>query len=181
MKQPPRGAVFEKKKMSRTEFLQGALERLNNDVGSYFEMRDEYAKKTGKQVGFWASIRMIMPIVEAVSHVVGTKPQELLENHLDITTPYLAWDLFRHSLMHGDYLQHGKYQGKDVGWGVLFLGSGHIIQSRNLSIDPITLYEKLKEYLENEISKNDQTEVEIEVGVIYQAPKQEIIDDFAKL
>lgn len=181
MKQPPRGATFEKMKMKKVEFLEAALHRLTDDVGSYFIMLEDFNKKSARKVGFWASIRMIMPIVEAVSHVVGETPQKFLENHLGVSTGHLAWDLFRHSLIHGDYLQHAKYGTKEVGWGVAFIGVDHVIGNGHIGIDPIVLYKKFREYLAQEVAKNDQTEVEIEVGVLYTNPKQEIIDDFAKL
>ncbi len=183
MKKSPRGAIFEKIKMSRVDFLKGAVERLENEVGIYFKLLEE-KKQTDpsfvRGVGFWGSIRMLMPVVEAVSYVQGVTPQELL-GAINIKTPYLVWDLFRHSLIHNDFLQHGKYQTKDVGWGVLMFGQGHIFHPQNIGIDVISLYEDLKGYLEAEIIKNDLTEVLVEVGVVYQTPKQEIIDDFNKL
>lgn len=181
MKQPPKGAVFEKRQMNKTEFLQAALNRLNDDVGTFFTLFEEHNKKHIRKVGFWASIRLLMPIIEAISHVVGEKPQDFLTNHLDIKTGYLTWDLFRHSLIHGDYLQHAKYQNKEVGWGVAFIGVGHIINEGHIGIDPIYLFKSLKKYLEIELAKNDQSLVDIEVGVIYLNPKQEIINDFGKL
>lgn len=181
MKQPPKGAVFEKHQMLWCEYLRHVLDRLDDEVGTYFQLIGEHNRKSERKIGFWSSIRILMPIVEAISHVVGESPQELLGNHLDVKTPYLAWDLFRHSLIHGDYLQHAKYQNKDVGWGVAFIGVSHIIQNGHIGIDPIYLYKKLREYLEHELSKNDQTVIEFEVGVLYQNPKQEIIDDFDKL
>ncbi len=181
MKHAPKGAVFEKRQISKTEFLQSALNRLDDDVGTFFTLFEEHNKKNLRKVGFWASIRLLMPIIEAISHIVGEKPQDFLKNHLDVATPYLAWDLFRHSLIHGDYLQHAKYQNKEVGWGVIFIGVGHVIGHEHLGIDPIYLYKNLREYLEQEVAKNDQSIVEVEVGVIYQNPKQEIIDDFLKL
>lgn len=181
MKQPPRGASFDKTPMKKVDFLQAALQRLNDDVGTILDLVEGYNKKSQRQIGFWASIRMIMPIIEAISHVVGESPQNFIGNHLNVDTSFLAWDLFRHSLMHGDYLQHGKYQTKDVSWGVLMLGKGHIIKSGHIGIDVRTLYEDLKKYLEDEVAKNDQTTVDIEIGVIYSTPRQEIIDDFSKI
>lgn len=181
MKQPPRGARFEITPMKKVEFLRAVLERLNDDVGTILQLIEEHNKNSDRKIGFWASLRMIMPIVEAISHVVGESPQNFLDSHLGITTPHLAWDLFRHSLMHGDYLQHGKYQLKDVSWGVLMMGQGHIIASKHIGIDVISLYQDLKNYLEDEVARNDQTIVNVEVGVVYSTPRQEIIDDFAKL
>jgi len=181
MKQPPHGASFETTPMKKVEFLRAVLGRLNDDIATILQLIEEHNKNSVRKIGFWACLRMIMPIVEAISHVVGETPQNFLGSHLGITTPHLAWDLFRHSLMHGDYLQHGKYQSKDVSWGVLMMGQGHIIASEHIGIDVISLYQDLKRFLEEEIAKNDQTIVNVEVGVVYLTPKQEIINDFSKL
>lgn len=181
MKRPPSGAKFETTQMKKVDFLKGASARLNDDVGTILGLIDEHNKKSERKIGFWASIRMIMPIIEALSHVVGETPQVFLGKYLGINIPHLAWDLFRHSLIHGDYLQHGKYQSKDVSWGVLMMGQGHIITSEHIGIDVVSLYQDLKSYLESEITKNDQTIVNIEVGVVYSTPRQEIKDDFSKL
>ncbi|KKQ85186.1 MAG: hypothetical protein UT08_C0009G0020 [Candidatus Woesebacteria bacterium GW2011_GWB1_38_8] len=181
MKRPPTGAVFEMKQMKQVDFYRDALVRLNDEVGTILQLVEEHNKKSERKIGFWASLRMILPVVEAVSNVAGETPQEFLGKHLDVKTPHLAWDLFRHSLIHGDYLQHGKYQSKEVGWGVIMMGQGHINASGHIGIDVISLYEKLREFLEDEVAKNDQTSIEIEVGVLYTTPKIQIIDDFSKL
>lgn len=181
MKRPPTGAKFETTQMRKVDFFKDALARLNDDVGTILDIIVKYNKRSERKIGFWASIRIIIPIIEAISHVVGETPQKFLEKYLGVNTPYLAWDLFRHSLIHSDYLQHGKFGIKEVSWGVLMMGQGHIIKSEHIGIDVITLHQKLKKYLEKEVSKNDQTVVDIEVGVIYTTPKQEIIDDFSKL
>ena len=181
MKHPPTGANFEMKQMKRVDFYRDALARLNDDVGTILDLIRTHNTKSERKVGFWASLRMMLPVIEAIAHIAGETPQNFMRNYLEITTPHLAWDLFRHSLIHGDYLQHGKYQSKDVSWGVLMVGQGHIIGSEHIGIDVISLYQKLKEYIEKEIPKNDQTVVNIEIGVTYTSPKIEIIDDFAKL
>lgn len=181
MKRPPTGANFEMKQMKRVDFYRDALARLNDDVGAILDLIKTHNANSDRKIGFWASLRMVLPVIEAIAHVAGETPQNFMRNYLEISTPHLAWDLFRHSLIHGDYLQHGKYQSKDVSWGVLMVGQGHIISSEHIGIDVITLYQKLKEYLEKEIVKNDQTVVNIEIGVTYTSPKQAVIDDFAKL
>lgn len=188
MKKPPKSASFEMAPMKRVDFLVGVLQRLQDDVGTIMGFVDAYNKeaslKNQRTIGFWAEIRMILPIVEAVSNAMGIRPQELLGNQLNITTPYLAWDLFRHSLTHGDYLQHGTYQGKLISWGVMSIGAGHVIVSGHIGIDLPTLYKDLVTYLQQEISNNDQTMIDIEIGVKYGInvpPKQEIIDDFLRL
>lgn len=181
MKQPPRGAFFETVEMTKVDFFRASLNKLQDDVGTILELLKEHNKQSTRKIGFWASIRMIMPIIEAVAQVADEKPQEFLINHLEITTPNLTWDLFRHSLIHGDYMQHAKYQSKEIGWGIAFIGVGHIITRGHIGIDVIYLYKKLCEFLTIEVEKNDQTKVNIEVGVIYENPKQVIIDDFTKL
>lgn len=181
MKRPPKGATFETIKLKRVDFLQSVLARLNDEIGTYFELLDKHHELSARQVGFWSSLRMLMPIVEAVSHIVGESPQELLRNHLDVRTPYLVWDLFRHSLIHGDVLHSASYKGKSVDWGVGLNGFEHIIKNGNIGIDSKYLYIKLKEYLEAQIELNDQKLVDIEVGVTYSNPIQVIIDDFTKV
>lgn len=167
--------------MKKVEFLSAALARLKDDVGTILDLLDEHNRRADRKIGFWASIRMMMPIVEAISHVVDETPQEFLGNHLEIGTPNLAWDLFRHSLMHGDYLQQGKYQAKEVSWGVLLMGRGHLVGQGRIGIDVRTLYQGLVKYLDAEVAKDDQTIVNVETGVIYLRPKPAIVEDFGKL
>lgn len=181
MKQPPRGATFETITMKKSEFMQSALGRLVNEVGTYFDLLETHHELSSRKVGFCSSLRMLMPIVEAVSHVSGISPQNLLGNYLDIKAPYLTWDLFRHSLIHGDLLQHAKYNGKEVGWGVGLNGLSHIVTPDQIGIDSKYLYVKLREYLEAQVKENSQEDVEIEVGVIYANPRQEITDEFNSL
>jgi len=192
MKQPPHGATFEKRKFKKVEFLKGVYERLENDVGNYFLLLQEKRQNDSSfpLVGFWGSIRLLMPVIETVAEVYSQLPQAFLDQHLNIKTPYLVWDLFRHSLIHNDLMQHGTYQNKTVTWSILMCGQGHVMQNKNIGIDVISLYEDLKMFLKDEIAKNDQTEIGIDIGVIYQTTndpnprkniKQEIIDDFNKL
>ena len=175
--------------MKRVDFLSAVLQRLQDDVGTILTLIDAHnhqAVSTGNRViGFWAGLRMILPIIEAVSHVMNIRPQQLLGNHLNISTPDLMWDLFRHSLTHGDYLQEAVYQGKHVNWGVGFGAGGHVIAPPgHIGIDVPTLYQDFVDYLRHEVANNDQTLVDIETGVEYGVngvPRQGIIDDFSIL
>ena len=45
MKQAPRGAVFEKRKFKKAEFLKVVYERLGNDVGNYFLLLQKKRQK----------------------------------------------------------------------------------------------------------------------------------------
>jgi len=188
MKRPPRSSRFEITQMKRVDFLKAALQRLQDDVGTILGLIDSHNHQSfstgGRTIGFWASLRMILPIVEAVSHVMSMRPQRLLGNYLNISTPDLMWDLFRHSLIHGDYLQEGRFQGKKITWGVGFFAGGHVITSGHIGIDIPTLYQDLVTYLGNEVSNNDQTLVNVETGVEYGItgnPNPEIIADFSSL
>lgn len=188
MKQPPPSATFKVVQMKRVDFLKGAHRRLQDDVGTILFLINEYNTKAtaigDRVVGFWAGLRMILPIIEAVSHVMMMRPQELLGNYLNITTPDLMWDLFRHSLIHGDTLHGGEYKGKTVTWSVGFGLGGHIITKEHIGIDLPTLYEDLVVYLEKEILVNDQTLIGVETGVKYGIkgnPRHEIVVDFSKL
>lgn len=173
--------TYETIQMTKTEFLQGALARLQDDVGTILDLIEKHNRSTPRQVGFWASVRMLMPVVEAIAEVVGEEPWEFLGKYLDVTTPSLAWQMFRHSLTHGDLMCHAEWQGKRISWGIDLIGNGHIIGFTRLHLDMKYLYEKLVAYLQTEIAKNEQTMVDVKVGVIYQTPEDYIIDDFQKL
>ncbi len=173
--------TFETKQMTKKEFLEGALARLQDDVGTILDLIIEHNKSNSRGIGFWASIRLLMPPKEAIAVVVGEEPWEFLENYLDVTTPSLAWQMFRHSLIHGDLMRNAKWNNKKVSWGIDLMGNGHIIKSGQLHLDAKYLYDKLVDYLQTEIVKNDQSIVNIKVSVVYQNPNSYIIDDFNKL
>lgn len=173
--------IYETMEFAKVKYLQDSLGRLRDEVGTLLECIRRHNEQSQRKVGFWSSIRMLMPIIESVAEAVGEKPWEFLERHLDVETPHLAWQMFRHSLTHGDLLRHAKYGTKEVGWGVILMGQGHIVGKGQINLDVFTLYDKLVEYLNTEIAKNDQTIIEVRVGVIYVNPDQYIIDDFKKL
>lgn len=177
--------TYETAQYPKVQYLTESLARLQDDVGTIFQLVQQYnsnAIRTNQRtVGYWATIRMIMPVIESIAGAVGERPWEFLENHLDVTSPNLAWQMFRHSLTHGDLMRHAKYGTEEVGWGVIMMGQGHIIGSGQISLDVFTLYDKLVDYLNTEIAKNDQTIIDVKVGVEYTNPEQYIIDDFDKL
>lgn len=188
MKTPPRSGRFKTMQIKRVDFLINTHQRLRDDVGTILKLIDSHNlgtfERNDRSIGYWASLRMILPIIEAVAHVMGTRPQQLLGRHLHIATPNLMWDLFRHSLTHGDILQEGTYKGKNVTWGTGFGMGGHVTSSGYIGIDITVLYEDLASYLQQEIANNDQTMVEVETGVEYGVtgePKDAIISEFSKL
>lgn len=173
--------TFETKQMTKAEFLEGALARLQDDVGTILDLIVEHNKNNPRQVGFWASIRMLMPPIEAIAEVMGETPWDFLRNYLDVDPSSLAWQMFRHSLTHGDLMRHAEYNGQKVDWGISMFGTGNVIGSNHIGLDVIYIYDKLVDYLTTEIAKGDQTIVDVPIGVMYQNPEQYIIDDFQKL
>lgn len=177
-KTPP--FVYETQKFTRVQYLKDVLGRLG-EVGIFFDCLNEHNSKHAGKTGFWSAIRVLMPVIESVAIAMNKKPWELLEDDLDVSAGSLAWQMFRHSLIHGDLLRHASYKTQKVGWGVMLMGQGHIIKKGHIGIDAISLYEKLVSFLEAEIAKNDQTIIDINVGIHYTNPEQYIIDDFNKL
>lgn len=176
MKKSPKGASFVYKKFKRVDFFQSALKRLDNDVGDYFKyLERSNAENFPKAVGFWSSLRIIVPIIEAIAHANKQKIEDFLKEELKIETPYLFWDLFRHSLVHGDLLHHAKYGNEVVSWSITLFKTKHSFKKDCISISPEWLYSDLKDYLNKEIEKNDNEEIDIEVGVEYRSICEEEI------
>lgn len=181
MKQSPKGATFKTTKMPRVEFLRGVLGRLDNEAGIYFALLQEKHENSPGMipyVGFWAGIRLLMPVIESVAHILGKTPQWFMGKHLNLKTPYLVWDIYRHSLTHNNLMQHARYGTKTTGWSIGMNGQGHFAKLGTVHVDIISLYQDLQKYLEEEIVKNDQILIDLETGIIYQKPKQEMIDEF---
>lgn len=185
MLQAPKGSHFETEMVNKKVFLTGVLTRLQNDVGTYLDFVVNRNNTTGVGVGFWGSVRLLMPVIEAVCNVYPQykqKQADFLANELGVAAPGLVWTLFRHSLVHNDVIQHGNYNGTDASWGLSMMGQGHIIKHGHIGLDTLQLYNDLVAFLEREIAAcNDTDEVEIIRGVIWSQPKQEIADDFTYL
>lgn len=148
------------RRISRSAFLSNVAQRLRNDVGPYFEtIRAVYAC-TGRDVGFWASARMIFPVVEAVSTVIyrasrrdgprERQPVRLLRE-LGFEYPNLVWEMYRHTLMHNDEMASAAYRGRRVAWGIR-VGGGHSWTRGRLWIDAEKLYQDFLAFLDREAS-----------------------------
>jgi len=170
--------------IQRVQYLKKIKSRMENEVGTYFDMLTNYNKLELRKIGFWSTIRLLMPIVETTAKTLGKTPQEIL-HQMDVKTPHLVWEMFRHPLIHGDQLSHIKYKDREINWG-LTLGSGkgvsHIIMHDHIGLDLNYLYSRLLTLLSDEISKNDETIIKIEVGIIFDddAPSY-ILDDLKKI
>lgn len=190
MKRPPSGAKFIFKKTLKNRFLSVIKQRLQEDVGTILTLVNQYNEKSERGIGYWALLRMLLPIIEAIAHIENTTPQLILKK-IDIPTPYLMWDLFRNSLMHGDLIYYGEYKGRRITWGVSISEDlkTHIIRDKKIHINVSKLYEDLNKYLDKSIASDNQRMIEVEVGVLYDDSnmkarkniKREIIDEFLKL
>ncbi len=181
---PPQGAkfIFEKKK--RCDYLKGIFERLVNDVGAFHALFVEYnSKNRNNAVGFWAGIRLIVPIIETIALINNEQPPEFMKKHLNMPASYLVWNLFRHSLIHGDTIHFAQFDKNRVNWGSSIGDGEHIFSSNFIQINSTYLYKQVKEYLEKEILKNDQNEIDMEVGEDYSLAKskREILDALVEL
>lgn len=173
--------AFETQKFTRAQYLTDILGRFESEVGTVFECFKKYNAESEGKTGFWTGVRLMMPVAESVAKAINKTPWKLLEEDLDVAAGSLVWQMFRHSLIHGDLLNHARYGTQTIGWGLMMMGQGHIIKKNHVSLDLYSLYDKLVEFLKSEIAKNDQTIVEVSVGINYLRPEQYIIDDFNKL
>jgi hypothetical protein len=137
-------------------FLERVRDRLKRDVGPYFALARRIYRETGQGVGFWALVRMIFPVIEGVAVVIfrsGTsrKPPVRLLQTLGMKYPNVAWEMYRHTLMHNEEMASASYRGRTVNWGIR-LGGGHSWKKGQLHIDARTLYADFLQFLEREIS-----------------------------
>jgi len=159
-------------KVKKKDFLAGVKVRLENDVKIYIEAVENESKK-GNHVGFFGSIRLLMPTIEALAVTIyrGHKRKKiyrLLEN-LEIEYPELVWQCFRHSIIHRDTLGIVKYRGEEVSWSCSVFGMKNIFQQGQLHIDSKTLYLSLLDFLDNEIANCGNESVYVQVGVRFKS------------
>ncbi len=185
MLQPPSGARFETEMMSKKLFLADVLGRLKNDVGTYLDFVIKRGTATGVGVGFWGSVRLLMPVIEAVCNAYPQYKQKqanFLANELGVAAPNLVWTIFRHSLIHNDIIQYGAYNGITTSWSLMMFGRDHTIKQQQIGLDTLKLYNDLVSFLEREVAAcNDTDEVEVIRGVVWSKPSQQISDDFTYL
>jgi hypothetical protein len=157
--------IWKHQREVKAVFLSRVRERLLNDVGPYFDLAHRIHRRTGRGVGFWASARMVFPVVEGVATVIyrsrakGKPPVRLLEK-LGIKFPNLAWEMYRHTLMHNDEMASAAYRGRTVRWGIT-LGGGHSWPKGRLRIDTKKLYVDLLKFLEREIMSSHKNNAHV--------------------
>jgi hypothetical protein len=152
----------------KSAFLSAVAGRLRNDVGPYFGMIQDVYARTRVGVGFWALARMIFPVIEAVSTVIyragsrrgGARERQpvRLFRELGFQYPNLAWEMYRHTLMHNDEMATAAYRGRRIGWEIR-VGGGHVWTRGRLGIDVEKLYQDFLAFLDQEAASSSTTQV----------------------
>ncbi len=145
----PSKFVGKKKIESSKSIYPKVLGKLVADV----EPAIDYFKKTGH--GNWASIRMMAPIIEAISGGKISRRNKILQE-IGIPYPNLFWLMYRNGLIHNDNSPLSvEMGGKNIGWGFAWNGNvaAQVINHSHYMIDPGALFNNLKIWLENKINE----------------------------
>ena len=164
-------------KRKRCDYLKDILKRLDDDVITCMDLIKNFNQETGKNIGFWVSVRIIMPVIETVANTLKTKPENVLKE-IGIETPFLVWDMFRNSLLHGDQINSAQYSGNKIIWGISIENFECLSRKGLIHFDADDILIKLKSFIISEIKKNDETIINIPVTIEYTNPSQKIIDEF---
>jgi len=146
----------------KATFLLNVRGRLMGEVGPYLSMAAR------QNTGFFASARMIFPVVEAVATVIYRKhskerqPVRLLRA-LGIDYPNLVWEMYRHTLMHNDEMASAVYRGRTIRWGIR-IGGGHSWARGHLHVDVRKIYDDLLTFLAREAAFPRSKSVHVWVG-----------------
>jgi len=154
---------FAKRNITKRQFLEEVKQRLENEVGTYLHCleRRGIEDRNAQAVGFWAGIRLLMPVIDALSEVLirsnrgdqRPKPVRFMDTYLGIQYPFLIWEIYRHSLIHGDLPRWVKYRGHQISWGLQIgpTGVGHDYWPDRINLDITKLYEDLLSFLNREV------------------------------
>jgi hypothetical protein len=165
-------------RISKYDFLTGVHERLKNDVEPYFDLIEKINRETGRAIGFWALVRMIFPIIEAVGSVIHKGVSDKggikisinkhlkLMDELKVPCSGLVWEIYRHSLMHGDRPRKAVYRKQKVNWE-LRIGGGHQVKHNCLAIDVQKCYVDFLSFLDIEIKRAGKKKIWIEDEILF--------------
>lgn len=170
-------------------YLEQILLRLEKEYIQILNMVTEYNLKNVRGIGFWSLIRIIFPVIETVSSVMGKQKEDFLEEELKVPCGHLVWELYRHALMHTDELWYAEYEGKIISWGAHLGNEGlnHFVDdktdshSTTIHIVIPSLYFNLREFLVKEIAKNDTSEIQIQVGIHFPNHQTKVIKELEDL
>ena len=153
--------------IGKKKYLLDMRGRLEDEIYPLLRCCWEIAGK--RQIGFWAMIRLLMPVVETAGGVVypeAKNPGSMVLREMGVPYPEIAWRLFRHNLLHGDELVQVIHDESEqhAGWSISF-GGGHTREHLKVCIDVDQLYYDLLGFLE-EKSKNVPEHEEVELRAV---------------
>lgn len=171
--------------LPRKVYLKAILKRMDTEYLKILKFIMKYNHTHKRGIGFWSLVRIIFPVIETIAYVLDKKKEDFLEKDLNVPYAYVVWEIYRHSLMHTDELRYVVYREKNISWAV-HLGSediGHIIENEfdghptTIHISIPKLYFALREVIIRELSKKNNPEVKIQVGVHFPTYTAQIIEE----
>jgi len=172
-----KGKIYGYEKVERVEYLRQIYKRFEEDIGTCLNLIKNYNQNSGNNIGFWVSVRIIMPVIESVAKTLDTSPENVLKN-MGVKTPHLMWDMFRNSLTHGDQLNSAQLSGTKIRWGIS-IENFECISSRGLiHYDADDIFSRLKRLILSEIKKGDKSLIRVPTVIKYINPSKEIIEEF---
>lgn len=151
-----------KEKIKKRIYLKQVRKRLENEAGIYFGLLSKAQSENREfpKVGFWAGIRILMPVIEALSNVLlretkkDPRPKEVrfLEKNLNFEYPALIWQMYRNPLMHTDQPASLIDGGHKISWGIS-MRADHFFTPDEVNLDPTRLYKDLKDFLDKEVER----------------------------
>lgn len=137
----------------------GILDRLLNDVVPPMEVY----RRTG--VGNWASMRMLAPVIEAVSKNNTNKRNKLLRE-IGINYPVIFWTMYRHGLMHNDSMPQSVQLGDEsIGWGFNWeQKEAAVVVGNCYSLNPAIIFDNLVSWLRMQLLNNTHLKDELLQG-----------------
>lgn len=159
---------------------QGALDRLLNDVA----VPMQYYRSTGH--GNWSSMRMMAPVIEALSKNSTAKRSSILKQ-IGIEYPSVFWAMYRHGLMHNDNSpQSIQLNEHSVGWGFNWgQNEAALMVGNNYSLNPSVIFDNLIHWLRAQLANRQALEsVNIEEAMVVQIKSDKnssLKDEFEKI
>ena len=111
--------------VDEVDYLQALLamqHRLKSEVEYIFKTIAKYNEDSTSKIGLFSLVRILMPVVDALSTVEGVEPEVLLERLNTLSAPNLTWSLYRDLLLHNDELGFGAVD--DYGVPAMIIISG---------------------------------------------------------
>lgn len=171
------------RKISKVDYLREILLRHRTEYKKILEIITKRNLTHKRGIGFWSLTRMIFPVIETVADVVEKEKEKFLSEELGVPFGFVVWEMYRNSLMHTDELRYIVYKRKTIFWSIQ-LGNediGHLITKQtdsmyaaiHLSIPK--LYRDLETFLISEISKNDKSIINVQVGSYFSKKSKGIL------